>query len=125
MPGRPTTPGTIATACRTNAAAIIVVGLLIWCGYWLFDTLAEMRDRTASCPVAPVRTHRAFRQRSLNCREPEGSLRFRSGHSCELRVQKKRRYGSLAVPRMNARGQGMNRIAQSSRCAAQRPRSST
>ena len=28
---------------RINAAAIIVVGLLIWCGYWLFDTLAEMR----------------------------------------------------------------------------------
>src|SRR5215472_9173742 len=33
---------------RTNAAAIIVVGLLIWCGYWLFDTLAEMR-RTQDC----------------------------------------------------------------------------
>jgi hypothetical protein len=28
---------------RTNVAAIVVVGLLIWCGYWLFDTLAEMR----------------------------------------------------------------------------------
>jgi len=28
---------------RTNLAAILVVGLLIWCGYWLFDTLAEMR----------------------------------------------------------------------------------
>jgi hypothetical protein len=33
---------------RTNAAAIIVVGLLIWCGYWLFDTLAEMR-KTQDC----------------------------------------------------------------------------
>ncbi len=28
---------------RINAAAMVVVGLLIWCGYWLFDTLAEMR----------------------------------------------------------------------------------
>jgi hypothetical protein len=28
---------------RANLAAIVVVGLLIWCGYWLFDTLAEMR----------------------------------------------------------------------------------
>ena len=33
---------------RTNAAAILVVGLLIWCGYWLFDTLAEMR-KTQDC----------------------------------------------------------------------------
>ncbi len=33
---------------RVNAAAILVVGLLIWCGYWLFDTLAEMR-RTQDC----------------------------------------------------------------------------
>jgi hypothetical protein len=33
---------------RTNAAAIIVVALLIWCGYWLFDTLAEMR-KTQDC----------------------------------------------------------------------------
>jgi hypothetical protein len=33
---------------RTNAAAIIVVGLLIWAGYWLFDTLAEMR-KTQDC----------------------------------------------------------------------------
>jgi hypothetical protein len=33
---------------RANAAAIIVVGLLIWCGYWLFDTLAEMR-KTQDC----------------------------------------------------------------------------
>ncbi len=33
---------------RTNAAAIIVVGLLIWCGYWLVDTLAEMR-KTQDC----------------------------------------------------------------------------
>ena len=33
---------------RINAAAIIVVGLLIWCGYWLFDTLAEMR-KTQDC----------------------------------------------------------------------------
>ena len=28
---------------RTNAAAVLVVGLLIWCGYWLFNTLAELR----------------------------------------------------------------------------------
>jgi len=28
---------------RANAVAFVVVGLLIWCGYWLFDTLAEMR----------------------------------------------------------------------------------
>jgi hypothetical protein len=28
---------------RANVAAIAVVGLLIWCGYWLFDTIAEMR----------------------------------------------------------------------------------
>jgi len=28
---------------RANLAAIVVVGLLIWCGYWLFDTIAEMR----------------------------------------------------------------------------------
>lgn len=28
---------------RVNFAAIVVVGALIWCGYWLFDTLAEMR----------------------------------------------------------------------------------
>jgi hypothetical protein len=33
---------------RINAAAIIVVVLLIWCGYWLFDTLAEMR-KTQDC----------------------------------------------------------------------------
>jgi hypothetical protein len=33
---------------RTNVAAIVVVGLLIWCGYWLFETLAEMR-RTQDC----------------------------------------------------------------------------
>jgi hypothetical protein len=33
---------------RTNAAAIVVVGLLIWCGYWLFDTIAEMR-KTQDC----------------------------------------------------------------------------
>jgi hypothetical protein len=33
---------------RANAAAIVVVGLLIWCGYWLFDTLAEMR-KTQDC----------------------------------------------------------------------------
>ena len=33
---------------RINAAAIVVVGLLIWCGYWLFDTLAEMR-KTQDC----------------------------------------------------------------------------
>jgi len=28
---------------RANLAAIVLVGLLIWCGYWLFNTLAEMR----------------------------------------------------------------------------------
>jgi hypothetical protein len=33
---------------RANTAAIVVVGLLIWCGYWLFDTLAEMR-KTQDC----------------------------------------------------------------------------
>jgi len=29
---------------RTNIAAIVLVGILIWCGYWLFNTLAEMRQ---------------------------------------------------------------------------------
>jgi hypothetical protein len=29
---------------RANAAAVIVVGLLIWCGFWLFNTLAELRQ---------------------------------------------------------------------------------
>src|SRR3981081_3608369 len=24
---------------RANVAAVVVVGLLIWCGYWLFNTL--------------------------------------------------------------------------------------
>ncbi len=28
---------------RANFAAIVLVGLLIWCGYWLFNTLAELR----------------------------------------------------------------------------------
>jgi len=28
---------------RANVAAIVVVGLLIWCGFWLFNTLAELR----------------------------------------------------------------------------------
>src|ERR1700742_290838 len=28
---------------RANVAAIVLVGLLIWCGFWLFNTLAEMR----------------------------------------------------------------------------------
>ncbi|HLH89378.1 MAG TPA: hypothetical protein VKX28_13075 [Xanthobacteraceae bacterium] len=28
---------------RANLAAIVLVGLLIWCGFWLFNTLAEMR----------------------------------------------------------------------------------
>ncbi len=28
---------------RANAAAIVVVGLLIWCGFWLLNTLAELR----------------------------------------------------------------------------------
>jgi hypothetical protein len=29
---------------RANLAAIVLVGILIWCGYWLFNTLAEMRQ---------------------------------------------------------------------------------
>ena len=33
---------------RANLAAIVLVGLLIWCGYWLFNTLAEMR-RVQDC----------------------------------------------------------------------------
>jgi hypothetical protein len=33
---------------RINAAAVLVVAILIWCGYWLFDTLAEMR-KTQDC----------------------------------------------------------------------------
>ena len=36
---------------RVNAAAFLVVGVLIWCGYWLFDTLAEMR-KTQDCILA-------------------------------------------------------------------------
>jgi hypothetical protein len=28
---------------RANVAAIVLVALLIWSGYWLFNTLAEMR----------------------------------------------------------------------------------
>jgi len=28
---------------RANVAAVVVVGLLIWCGFWLFNTLAELR----------------------------------------------------------------------------------
>jgi hypothetical protein len=28
---------------RANVAALVVVGLLIWCGYWLFGTIAEIR----------------------------------------------------------------------------------
>ena len=28
---------------RANIAAILLVGVLIWCGYWLFNTLAELR----------------------------------------------------------------------------------
>ena len=28
---------------RANIAAIVLVGVLIWCGYWLFNTLAELR----------------------------------------------------------------------------------
>jgi hypothetical protein len=48
---------------RTNIAAIVLVGFLIWCGYWLFNTLAEMRQvqdciltgRTNCAPIsAPV-----------------------------------------------------------------------
>jgi hypothetical protein len=33
---------------RANVAAVVVVGLLIWCGYWLFNTLTEMR-KTQDC----------------------------------------------------------------------------
>jgi len=33
---------------RTNVAAIVLVAILIWCGYWLFNTLAEMR-RVQDC----------------------------------------------------------------------------
>ncbi len=36
---------------RVNFAAIVVVGVLIWCGYWLFDTLAEMR-RNQDCVLS-------------------------------------------------------------------------
>jgi hypothetical protein len=28
---------------KMNAIAVLVLGLLIWCGYWLFDTMAEIR----------------------------------------------------------------------------------
>ena len=28
---------------RVNVAALLFVGLLIWCGYWLFGTIAEMK----------------------------------------------------------------------------------
>ncbi len=28
---------------KANAAAVLVLALLIWCGYWLFTTIAEMR----------------------------------------------------------------------------------
>ena len=36
---------------KTNAAALVVLGLLIWCGYWLFDTIAEMR-RNQDCALS-------------------------------------------------------------------------
>ncbi len=36
---------------RANLAAVIVVGLLIWCGYWLFITLAELR-KTQDCALS-------------------------------------------------------------------------
>jgi hypothetical protein len=51
---------------RTNAAAIIVVGLLIWCGYWLFDTLAEMR-KTQDC-ILSGRTNCAHIELPANAR---------------------------------------------------------
>jgi hypothetical protein len=35
---------------KTNAAALVLVVALIWCGYWLFDTLAEMR-RNQDCAL--------------------------------------------------------------------------
>ncbi len=51
---------------RTNAAAIVVVGLLIWCGYWLFDTLAEMR-KTQDC-ILSGRTNCARIDMPVNAR---------------------------------------------------------
>ena len=36
---------------KTNAAALVFVVVLIYCGYWLFDTLAEMR-RNQDCVLA-------------------------------------------------------------------------
>jgi hypothetical protein len=29
---------------RANIAAIVLVALLIWCGFWLFNTLADLRQ---------------------------------------------------------------------------------
>jgi hypothetical protein len=36
---------------KANAAALVIVVVLVWCGYWLFDTLAEMR-RNQDCALA-------------------------------------------------------------------------
>jgi hypothetical protein len=51
---------------RANVAAIVVVALLIWSGYWLFDTIAEMRKnqdcvlsgRTNCAPISTPATVR-------------------------------------------------------------------
>src|SRR5262249_4349159 len=45
---------------RTNFAAIVLVAVLIWCVYWLFNTLAEMRQMqdcilTGRTNCAPIR----------------------------------------------------------------------
>lgn len=50
---------------RANLAAIVLVGLLIWCGFWLFNTLAEMRKvqdcilmgRTNCAPISVPTEH--------------------------------------------------------------------
>ncbi len=39
---------------KTNAATVVVVGLLIWCGLWLADTLAQMR-KTQDCVLSGLR----------------------------------------------------------------------
>ena len=36
---------------RANLAALAVVALLIWCGYWLFNAIAEMRA-TEDCVLS-------------------------------------------------------------------------
>lgn len=39
---------------KTNAATVLVVALLIWCGLWLADTLAQMR-KTQDCVLSGLR----------------------------------------------------------------------